>query len=354
MDAHATRHNVALRPHMKTAKCVEAARIALEGRPPAATVATADEAWHLLAAGITDIRWAVALTHNKVPIVRRLLEAGAQLSVIVSDVESALALSQAFDTPGNNLPATLVELDCGEHRTGIAPDAPELIPAAAALSNARGIRFRGVLTHGGHAYGAGSVDEVVAIAAEERHAVVHAAGRLEAEGIACPERSIGSTPTVVHGTDFDGITEIRPGVYMFGDLFQMQLGTCSLEDIAVSVLATVIAADTANNRLVIDAGGLALSKDRSTQTSAVDYGYGLVAFADGNPIPGQPVVDVVHQEHGSVRSAAPLPFDLLAVGSQVRVLPNHACMTAAPYDRYYVVNGPDTQILTEWEKTRGW
>ena len=353
MDALARRRGVELRPHMKTAKSADVCAIALAGRRLSVTVATADEAWHFLDAGITDIRWAVALTRNKHDLCKRLLAAGANLSVIVSDEVSARDLADAFDDHSERIDA-LVEIDCGEHRTGFAPDSAELTVAAALLADANGVNMRGVLTHGGHSYGASGVDEIARIASDERAAVVTAANRLESRGIPCPERSIGSTPTIVHGDHLTDITEIRPGVYLFGDLFQMQLGACALDDIAVTVLATVIGVDPENNRFVIDAGGLALSKDRSTEASPTDYGYGLVTRLDGSELPGAPIVTVVHQEHGTVEGGQPLPFGELRVGSQVRVLPNHSCMTAAPYECYYVVSGSSDRIEARWEKTRGW
>ena len=353
MDALARQRRVRLRPHMKTAKSAEIGAIALAGRTPRVTIATADEAWHFLEAGVMDIRWAVALTRNKHAVCKRLLAAGATLSVIVADAQSAQDLVDSFAGSPDRIDV-LIEIDCGEHRTGVTPEGPGLLDIAGVLGGAPNVNLCGVLTHGGHSYDAADVAQVKDIAAAERDAVIESAQRIEASGIACPERSIGSTPTVVHGSDLEGITEIRPGVYIFGDLFQMQLDACALDDIAVSVLATIISVDRARNRLVIDAGGLALSKDRSTAASRTDYGYGLVVRADGSALPGMPMVQVVHQEHGAVEGAGPLLLDELKVGDQVRVLPNHACMTAAPHDCYYVVAEGSEVVETRWAKTRGW
>ena len=127
-----------------------------------------------------------------------------------------------------------------------------------------------------------------------------------------------------------------------------------MQDIAISVLASVIAHDPVRNSLVVDAGALALSKDRSTQKSPVDYGYGLLVKADGSRFRNDLIVNGVHQEHGEVTSDAPIPYEELPVGSVVRILPNHVCMTAASYDRYFVTDGDGLSVVDEWEKTGGW
>ena len=127
-----------------------------------------------------------------------------------------------------------------------------------------------------------------------------------------------------------------------------------MDDIAITVLASVIAHAPDRNQLVLDAGGLALSKDRSTQHAPVDYGFGLLVREDGVPFDTDLIVSGVSQEHGQVTSTAPLPYAELPVGSMVRVLPNHVCMTAASYDRYYVTSGTGGRVETEWDKVSGW
>jgi D-serine deaminase-like pyridoxal phosphate-dependent protein len=141
---------------------------------------------------------------------------------------------------------------------------------------------------------------------------------------------------------------------MAGDLFQAAIGAHAREDIALSVLATVISHNRARNQIVVDAGGLALSKDRSTQAlPGADAGYGLVLDAGGEASFGELFVAGVHQEHGEIRGEAPLPFDRLPIGARVRILPNHACMTAAMYDAYLVVDG-GTDVVGHWRRTNGW
>jgi D-serine deaminase-like pyridoxal phosphate-dependent protein len=171
-----------------------------------------------------------------------------------------------------------------------------------------------------------------------------------------PAVSVGSTPTALHARSLAGVTDIRPGVYTLLDLAQVALGSCTVDDIAVSVLATVIGHNRRTGRMLIDAGALALSKDVSGNRGGRKVGYGLVCAATGGrPEDGLIVADA-HQEHGMVacegdgtglESHHP-------VASRVRVLPNHACMMAAPYDRYYLVRGTDPRVEGVWPKVTGW
>jgi D-serine deaminase-like pyridoxal phosphate-dependent protein len=192
------------------------------------------------------------------------------------------------------------------------------------------------------------------VAEQERTAAVKAAQILRESGMDCPEVSTGSTPTACFGETFEGVTEVRAGVYLFGDLFQSALGTCERSSLAVSVLATVISRNPVKHTLVVDAGGLALSKDRSRLVGGPDTGYGLVAALDGNLLTPDTAVFDVHQEHGEVRIDASPHLTELQVGSRMRIYPNHACMTAAMYDRYHVVRGSGIDVIDIWDKTQGW
>lgn len=347
------RHGVALRPHLKTTKSAAIARIAHGGAIGPGTVSTLHEAEYFLDHGFDDLTYAVCITANKFAHVASLVERGAKLKVLLADSTTVGALAEYAASRGVPI-AVMVEIDCGDHRTGLAPFDEDLVACARVVAEADRLELAGLLTHGGHSYACRSTGEILAVADEERQALLDARSRLVEQGIDVPILSAGSTPTAALGKRFDGLDEMRPGVYLAGDLFQLQLGTCGFDDIAVSVLATVIARDRAANRIVVDAGGLALSKDRSTADAPVDYGYGLIVRADGSRFDADPVVSSVSQEHGEVTSGAALPFDELAVGTPVRVLPNHVCMTAASYDRYYVTDGPDGAIVDEWHKASGW
>jgi D-serine deaminase-like pyridoxal phosphate-dependent protein len=249
----------------------------------------------------------------------------------------------------------MIEIDCGEHRTGISYNDPELLIIADILNEAPNIELEGVLTHAGHSYSCRTVEDMADIAEEERFAVVSAAKLLRKNSYRCPTVSAGSTPCVMFARDATGLTEVRPGVHMFGDMFHAGLGTRNINEIAVTVLASVIAHRKNDNQLYIDAGGLALSKDRATGAfdGVADCGYGRVCGAKTAEPISDLFVQSVHQEHGLVVSKSPLPFDLLPIGSKVRIMPNHVCMTAAAYSAYQVIEG-GTEVIDIWDRCNGW
>jgi D-serine deaminase-like pyridoxal phosphate-dependent protein len=341
MAATIARSGVPLRPHMKTAKSIDVARIALRGQPGGITVSTLAEAAYFAEHGITDILYAVGITPQKLDQVAALNTAGARVIVWTDDADMAAVIA-AHRTP----PPTLIEIDSGEARGGIAPDSDALIEIATRL----GRNLIGVMTHAGHSYAGRSVAEMASIAEAERSAVTGAAKRLRGMGHAVEIVSAGSSPTARHGAYFDGVTELRAGVYMFGDLFQAEIGTHTLDSIAVTVLSSVIGRKA--GRLLVDAGGLALSKDRSTEAAPQDFGFGLVLDVDGKPTLGNAIVRKAYQEHGVVELDPAVPVDL-AVGARVRIAPNHTCMTVAAHDRYHVVSG-GRDVEAVWHRVNGW
>lgn len=335
MNAVMARHGVALRPHMKTAKSIDVARLV---GASGITVSTLAEAEYFARHGVRDILYAVGITPQKLDRVAALNAAGADVLVITDDVGAAAAVAAH---PGRI--RALVEVDSGEHRGGMGAADDRLLAVAAGL----GERLAGVMTHAGHSYAGRSDAEMAALAEGERVAIVGAAERLRAAGHAVGIVSMGSSPTVRHARGLSGVTEVRAGVYMFGDLFQAGIGTHAVEDIALTVLASVIGVRPGEHRFVVDAGGIALSKDRSTAAGPVDYGFGLVVGM------GETTVVSAYQEHGVVACDPDRPWPGVAVGDRVRVLPNHTCMMAAAHDRYYVVDGGD-EVVGVWERVNGW
>ena len=352
MRDKARRHGVALRPHLKTTKSADIALLAHAGTHGPITVSTLNEAEYFAGRGFADITYAVAITPNKFSRAAALADSGVALNVLVSSVESAQALA-AFATSRATGLNVLLEIDSGEHRTGFAPDGAELVDAASIVAHCTGLELIGLLTHGGHSYNGRSPEEFIRVADEERTSLLSARSALGDLGAAL-SLSSGSTPTTVFAEDLRGIDEIRPGVYLAGDLFQAQLGTLSRDDIAVSVLSSVIAHDRQRNTLMLDAGGLALSKDRSTASTSLDQGYGVVVRANGRRFEQDPIVHSVHQEPREVTSVDNLPYDELPVGSVVRVLPNHVCMTAAPTIAISSLRAMTIKSSPEWDKTTGW
>lgn len=336
MRAAIARHpGVVLRPHLKTAKSREVAALAAPAGGPI-TVSTLAEARYF-ADGWPDQIYAVGITPEKLDAVAALNAQGARIMVITDDVEAARAIARH---PGGA--KALVEVDTGEGRGGVDPR------EAIAVADALGPRLAGVFTHAGHSYGGRSLDEMASIAEAERQGVVRAAGALREAGHALRIVSLGSSPTALHARSLEGITEVRAGVYMFGDLFQEQLGTHGEGEIAVSVLASVIGRKPAQGVLLLDSGALAMSKDRSTQAAPRDDGFGLVLDLDGRRAFGHATLERAYQEHGVARPMPDLP-----VGTKLRVAPNHSCLTAAAFDRYHVVDG-GREVVATWERVNGW
>ena len=341
------RLGVALCPHMKTAKSIDVARLALSGREVRTvgiTVSTLAEAEYFCGHGITDILYAVGITAQKLEQVAKLNLAGGDVAVVTDDPDTASIIG-AHPRP----PRTLIEIDCGEGRGGVAAGDLALLDIGARLGNA----LAGVMTHAGHSYAGRHPMAMREIAEAERLAAVGAAGRLRAAGLECPIVSVGSSPTALYARSLEGVTETRPGVYMFGDLFQAAIATVPSDGIAVTVLASVIGRRPAERRLVIDAGAMALSKDRSTAATPNDCGFGLVLDIMGRPSLGRSLVGRANQEHGIVDLDPAAAMPEFKVGDKLRVAPNHACMTAAQHDRYFVTDGDDT-VVAIWPRVSGW
>ncbi len=351
MSARMKRHGVELRPHLKTAKSADVARLATAGHRGGITVSTLNEAAYFARNGFRDITYAVGIVPGKLGEVAALQGDGARVGVITDSVEVAGAIGREAASLGARFDV-LIEIESGGGRGGVTPDDPALVEIARALDGARGVELRGVLTHAGHSYECRSVAEIEAVAEDERAAAVAAAERLRAAGLPCPVVSVGSTPTAVFARTLERVTEARPGVYMFFDLYQAGLGCCTRGDVALTVLASVIGHRPRLNRLLIDAGSLALSQDRSTRHQREDMGFGLVCGLSGEDTGDGLRVVHVNQEHGFVEAAGGV-FNDLPVGAKVRVMPNHACMTAAAYDRYHVTDGGD-EVVATWERTNRW
>lgn len=352
MAERARTAGVQLRPHLKTAKSAQVAALATAGQFGGITVSTLAELEYFLDAGFHDMTYAVGIVPAKMDAIERLSARGATIRIILDSEEAVAGLAARRTSFAGTIPV-LIEIDCGGHRAGVAPDSERLIAIAQRIGQVPSLALDGVLTHAGHSYHAADPEVRRSIALSERDAAVLAADRLRKAGFDCRTVSIGSTPTALTDIPLDGVTEIRPGVYVFFDLSQARLGVCGLEDIAVSVLATVIGHHREAGHLLVDAGALALSKDVSANEFDAGIGYGVVCGLDGMPLPGMHVAEV-HQEHGFVTSTAgPIRFEDFPVGSRLRILPNHACMTVAPYREYYVLERNNPQ-LSRWSKITGW
>ena len=337
---------VALRPHVKTHKCIEIAALQRRRGARGLTVSTLIEAEVFAEAGFDDLTLAVPLSPDKVPAVIDLARR-TTLRVLVDDTATFETLERASDF--RCVPVHVwLKVDCGYHRAGVDPDTDTTLELATRISRSDALRFDGLLTHAGHAYATqGEPERRREIAFAERDTMLRLAKKLRDAGVTVPNLSLGSTPTFACIDHLDGIDEVRPGNYVFYDLSQVALGSCELEEIAVSVLATVISHPPGAERAVIDAGALALSKDSGPEGQLSRWG-----AISADPATTEPdealALDAISQEHGIVRPTPPRGLDQrLPVGAKLRITPNHSCLTAACFDEVYVVDG--LEIVDCWK-----
>ncbi|WP_444995204.1 alanine racemase [Aliikangiella sp. IMCC44359] len=344
---------VNLRPHGKTAKNIDVITMALEGQKGGITVSTLKEAEYYFSHGINDIIYAVGIAPVKLDRIVDLIKKGAHITVILDSLEQAKFVAEKGLLHGIDIPA-LIELDCDGHRSGITVDDSLMLDIGSFINNKEGINLAGVLTHAGESYQCQSVEEIRALAKIERDIAVKSAEILKKNGLPCSIVSVGSTPTASFAEELSGITEVRAGVFMFYDLVMAGLGVCDKNDIAVSVLTSVIGHQKSKGWVITDAGWTALSRDRGTASQKVDQGYGVVCDVSGKPIDNM-LVSSTNQEHGIIlsRIKEELDWDSFAIGNLFRVLPNHACATGAMHEHYYVVDG-STEVVDVWHRVNGW
>ena len=342
-----------LRPHVKTHKSFGVLEEVMKhGTVKGITVSTLKEAAYFFEKGVTDILYAIGMTAPKFDDAAALIQAGCTLTMVLDSTDIATAAVQAGDRLQTMLPF-LIEIDVDQHRAGVQPESGTLLDIAQILEGGAFTSLKGVMTHAGESYACTTHDELLTAARNERDKTVMAANRLRQAGYNCADVSIGSTPTICTIDDLTGVTEVRPGVYTFFDLVMAGIGVCSIDNIAIGVLATVIGHQKERGWVLTDAGWMAMSRDLGTASQADDYGYGLVCDLDGNPIPDIHFARA-NQEHGIITGAngKPPPFERLSIGTQVRILPNHACATAAQYPAYDVVDAG--QIIDRWDRAYGW
>jgi len=343
---------VRFRPHVKTSKCMPVARAQLAAGAQGITVSTLKEAGHFHAGGITDILYAVGITPGKLPHALALRRRGCDLKIITDNVTCAAAIA-AFGREHGEIFEVWIEIDTDGHRSGITPQEQLLLDVARVLHDG-GTRLGGVLTHAGSSYDCDTPAELEALAEQERSGCLHAAARIRAAGLPCPVVSVGSTPTALSAAQLAGVTEVRAGVYVFFDLVMRNVGVCSTDDIALSVLTTVIGHQIGKGWAIVDAGWMAMSRDRGTHKQKHDFGYGQVCSVDGTVLPGY-ILTGANQEHGVLSREGAPDLDIATrfpVGTQLRILPNHACATGAQFPEYHAL-AADGELAT-WDRLYGW
>ncbi|MEQ9865616.1 DSD1 family PLP-dependent enzyme [Pectobacterium aroidearum] len=341
-----------VRPHLKTLRSIEAGRYLLKDANSPATVSTLAEAEAFAEAGYTNLLYAVGIAPHKLPRIANLIRNGVNIHILLDSAEQAQAVVD-FARANSVTFSVFIEIDCDGHRGGIPPESDALLALAKQIDG-NGATLTGLLAHAGESYACRTDEAIRAAARAECEAINTAGRRVRALGIACPELSVGATPTAHFAEDLTGVTEVRAGVFTTFDLVMKNVGVCTLDDIALSVVSTVIGHNREKGWVFIDAGWMALSRDRGTAPQAKDYGYGLVCDLYGSPY-NDLCVTITNQEHGIITLPVDsgLSVDHFPVGTRLRILPNHACATAAMHQHYQVLKSHRNAQET-WQRITGW
>ena len=352
MQRQADSLGVRLRPHVKTTKCMQVVEEQIRAGAKGITVSTLKEAQAFFAQGVTDILYAVAMAPTKLPQALELRRAGCALIIVTDSVAGAQAIVE-FGRANEHGFEVFIEIDSDHHRSGVRSNDPILVEIASILHQG-GAVLKGVMTHAGESYKLNTLDALQEIAELERSECVKAAEAIRHAGLPCPEVSVGSTPTALSAVQLEGVTELRAGVYVFFDLVMHNVGVCTLDNLALSVLTTVIGHQPEKGWIITDSGWMAMSRDRGTQAQQRDYGYGVVCDENGSLIDGL-LLRSANQEHGVASFEESTIVDveqLYPIGTRLRVLPNHACATGAQYQAYEALK--ENGEIEHWPRVNGW
>lgn len=326
MQKIADNNGVKLRPHTKTHKTPYIAHMQQRAGSRGITVAKLGEAEVMNAAGIDDILVAFPLQGAaKMERLLRLAER-AHMRVSLDSIKVAQDISDAASQRGLKIPF-YVEVDPGLHRVGLPPREATR-DFVRQVTKLPGIEFIGLLTHAGQVHSVKTLEEVMAVGKSEGEQMVETAEMIRADGIAVQEVSVGSTPTARFAAQVQGVTEIRPGTYVFYDTMQVNKFACAWDDCAQTVLLTVVAKHP--DRLIFDGGSKTLTSDRGPGGAAT---FGTVV--------GFPNLEIyaLSEEHAHVRIAGKgaLPH----IGDKVRVIPNHACAVMNLHNQFVATRGDE-------------
>ncbi len=351
MQQKVDRFGVALRPHIKTHKCIEIAKEQVKLGAKGITVSTFFEAAKFADAGFTDITWAFPIPYDYVDDALNLSER-ITFRVLIDSMEAFEILETQCLKRGKEIHVWL-EIDCGQHRSGVNPNSKSAKELATILAESKYLIFDGILTHAGHSYSALTRDEIKNIAEQERLVMLEFVERMKKIGIEIPAVSIGSTPTISVADNFDGVTEIRPGNYVFYDYTQVLLGNCRVEDCALTVLSSVISHKPEADYFMIDSGALSLSKDMGPVHLQNYSGFGvIIQDYKLKSIDTRLKIQSLTQEHGKVVTDwIDSIKDKYKVGEKLRIVENHSCLTAAMFDEYSVVSV--NEVVEKWKILRG-
>jgi len=333
MAALAAGAGVRLRPHAKTHKSPVIARWQIDAGAIGICCAKLGEAEVFADAGIDDIRLPYPIHPSNADRVLALLDR-IRLSIIVDHPDVAKQWSDAMTRGGRTL-EVLVKVDVGFHRCGVNPDDPGVLNGLRQIARLPSLRFAGLLSHAGQGYLASSAEEIAAIARHEAAILTRLADGLRSLDVPVDELSVGATPTSRFIADQPGVTEMRPGNYVFFDRTQVGLGAASLDDCALHVISTVVSRP-ARDRVILDAGSKTLTNDGARGFGSAT-GYGLVFPSIDASVPDETIViERLSEEHATAR----VPENCaLQPGDRVRILPNHSCVVTNLMDEVMLTDG---------------
>ena len=327
MQSIADKSGVRLRPHTKTHKIPEIARMQLENGAMGIAVAKIGEAESMVEHGFDNIQIAsIVVGENKIKRLIELNDRVPKLSSNVDSIESAKALSEAFAQYGKWL-NVYIEINSGHDRSGLR-EYEKIYQLAKFIEESDRLNLMGLFTHSGHAYSAATRKEIEQIGTNEGEFLVSLSKRLMKSRILISDISVGSTPTAEFCSKVNGVTEIRPGNYVFYDMIQTALGSCTIDECALNVLSTVTG--IYDDRVVIDAGAKALSLDTGVYCGKTINTYGHIIGKDCS-------LSRVSEEHGIISHNN----EKFSVGERLRIIPNHACTVINLFDKAYLVDGDE-------------
>jgi D-serine deaminase-like pyridoxal phosphate-dependent protein len=333
MQAEANAHGIRLRPHSKTHKSPLVARWQLERGAVGICCAKLGEAEVFADAGITDIRLPYPLSPANADRVAALSNR-THLSFIVDHPAVARQWSEALVRRAKQIDV-LVKVDVGFHRCGIDPSATDALTMIRGVAALPGVRLKGLLSHAGHAYHAHSEDELRSMAEHESMTMRALASRCREVGVTIEEISAGATPPARFSIQQQGFTEYRPGNYVYFDRTQVALGAATIDDCALTVLATVVS-KPAPDRVILDSGSKTLTNDGARGFTPAP-GYGLVIDHPNL------LIERLSEEHATVRVEG--GSTRLEPGDRVRIIPNHSCVVSNLVDQAWLVDGPNAEAL---------
>lgn len=353
MQSHLDTLGVQFRPHVKTSKCLRVAQAQQQAGAHGITVSTLKEADYFFENGYRNQLYAVGIAPHKLEHITTLRQKGCDLKIITDSVASATSIAQYIQKTKQPLEVR-IEIDSDGHRSGIQPEQQDVLLTVAHTLHNSGAIVGGVMTHAGSSYELNTPETLQKMAEQERAACVKAAERIRADHLPCPVVSIGSTPTALSAQHLEDVTEVRAGVYVFFDLVMHNVGVCQMNEIALSVLTTIISHQPEKGWIITDAGWMAMSRDHGTQKQDIDYGYGQVCTVDGKPMQGW-IMSSANQEHGIISRTDSSHHNierLFPIGTRLRILPNHACATGAQFPEYQALSSDNT--LEIWPRIYGW